>query len=443
MDSAALLTLLKRHWGYSEFRAKQETVVRSILDGRDVAVVMPTGGGKSLCYQLPAVAMERTCVVVSPLIALMQDQAAGLQQAGIPAAFLNSALDSGEQREIKRRVQEGAFRLLYLSPERLVRDDVLDWLKRVPLGFFAIDEAHCISEWGHEFRPEYRQLRALREWFPETPVAAFTASATRAVRHDIVAQLRLRDPARIVLSFHRPNLRYIARQCGPREQDPLLYAALDYYTEGNVIVYAPTIKSVEETAALLSHRGLPVVAYHGQMDNTRRQKNQEAWMSGEKRILVGTVAFGLGINKAGRARSSASFVAEIAGTVLSGGGTSGPRRSPGGLRDALAETRHRAAGAFHSTASGPQRAQSGVGSLQSDAPIRGSSRVPASADLSALRRDSEMESLRRLRSVRRRTRVAGGAVTRDIQASRRSQEAGGRNRAGESKIKRSAAGVAA
>jgi len=273
-------------------------VVRSILDGRDVAVVMPTGGGKSLCYQLPAVAMERTCVVVSPLIALMQDQAAGLQQAGIPAAFLNSALDSGEQREIKRRVQEGAFRLLYLSPERLVRDDVLDWLKRVPLGFFAIDEAHCISEWGHEFRPEYRQLRALREWFPETPVAAFTASATRAVRHDIVAQLRLRDPARIVLSFHRPNLRYIARQCGPREQDPLLYAALDYYTEGNVIVYAPTIKSVEETAALLSHRGLPVVAYHGQMDNTRRQKNQEAWMSGEKRILVGTVAFGLGINKA-------------------------------------------------------------------------------------------------------------------------------------------------
>ncbi len=297
MDSTGLLTLLKRHWGYSEFRAKQETVVRSILDGRDVAVVMPTGGGKSLCYQLPAVAMERTCVVVSPLIALMQDQAAGLQQAGIPAAFLNSSLDLGEQREIKRRAQQGAFRLLYLSPERLVRDDVLDWLKRVPLGFFAIDEAHCISEWGHEFRPEYRQLRALREWFPETPVAAFTASATKAVRHDIVAQLRLRDPAKIVLSFHRPNLRYVARQCGPREQDGLLYAALEYYHEGNVIVYAPTIKAVEETTALLSHRGLPVVAYHGQMDTARRQKNQEAWMSGEKRILVGTVAFGLGINK--------------------------------------------------------------------------------------------------------------------------------------------------
>jgi ATP-dependent DNA helicase RecQ len=187
--------------------------------------------------------------------------------------------------------------LLYLSPERLVRDDVLDWLKRVPVGFFAIDEAHCISEWGHEFRPEYRQLRALREWFPETPIAAFTASATRAVRHDIVAQLRLRDPAKVVMSFHRPNLRYIVRQCAPREQDKLLAAALEHYTEGNVILYAPTIKSVDETEAVLSRRGLPVVAYHGQMDTKTRQRNQEIWMSGEKRILVGTIAFGLGINK--------------------------------------------------------------------------------------------------------------------------------------------------
>jgi ATP-dependent DNA helicase RecQ len=214
-----LLPLLKKHWGYSQFRAKQEEVVREILDGRDVAVIMPTGGGKSLCYQLPAVAMQRTCVVVSPLIALMQDQAAQLQQAGIPAAFLNSSLNLTDQREIMRLAGLNAFRLLYLSPERLVRADVLDWLKHVPLGFFAIDEAHCISEWGHEFRPEYRQLRALREWFPETPVAAFTASATRAVRHDIVAQLRLRDPAKFVMSFHRPNLRYIVRECSMRRSN--------------------------------------------------------------------------------------------------------------------------------------------------------------------------------------------------------------------------------
>ena len=297
MDPSDLHSLLKKHWGYSQFRANQEAIVQHILDGRDVAVVMPTGGGKSLCYQLPAVALGRTCVVVSPLIALMQDQAAQLQQAGIPAAFLNSSLKPPEQREIMRRAQSGDFRLLYLSPERLVRGDVLDWLKRLPLGFFAIDEAHCISEWGHEFRPEYRQLRALREWFPDTPVAAFTASATRAVRHDIVAQLRLHDPAKFVMSFHRPNLRYIVRQCGPRDQDKLLFDAINFYDEGNVILYAPTIRAVEETAVVLARKGHSVVAYHGQMTNDTRQKNQEAWMSGEKRILVGTIAFGLGINK--------------------------------------------------------------------------------------------------------------------------------------------------
>ncbi|HLH40725.1 MAG TPA: RecQ family ATP-dependent DNA helicase [Bryobacteraceae bacterium] len=292
-----LISLLKKHWGYSEFRARQEAIVREILSGRDVAVVMPTGGGKSLCYQLPAVAMGRTCVVVSPLIALMQDQAAQLQQAGIPAAFLNSSMNAAEQREIIRQASRNSFRLIYLSPERLVRPDSLDWLKHVPLAFFAIDEAHCISEWGHEFRPEYRQLRALREWFPETPVAAFTASATRAVRHDIIAQLRLRDPAKFVMSFHRPNLRYVVHPCGPRDQDRLLFSALQYYDEGNVIIYAPTVRAVEETEALLSRKGHPVVAYHGQMDNARRQRNQETWMAGEKRILVGTVAFGLGINK--------------------------------------------------------------------------------------------------------------------------------------------------
>ena len=258
---------------------------------------MPTGGGKSLCYQLPAVAMERTCVVVSPLIALMQDQAAQLQTAGIAAAFLNSSLSLAAQRETIKRAQQGALRRLYLSPERLVRDDTLEWLKRVPLAFFAIDEAHCISEWGHEFRPEYRRLRALREWFPETPIAAFTASATRAVRHDIVAQLHLNDPAKCVMSFHRPNLRYIAHQCGTREQEPLVRAALEYYNEGSVILYAPTVKSVDETVAVLSRRGLPVIGYHGQMDTGRRQQNQEMFMSGEKRILVGTIAFGLGINK--------------------------------------------------------------------------------------------------------------------------------------------------
>ena len=293
-----LLKLLKKHWGYSQFRPKQEAIVRSILDGRDVAAIMPTGGGKSLCYQLPAAAMDRVSVVVSPLIALMQDQAAQLLEAGIPAAVLNSSIEYSEQRDIMKRAERGELRLLYLSPERLVRDDALEWLKRVPLGFFAIDEAHCISEWGHEFRPEYRRLRALRDWFPDIPIAAFTASATRNVRHDIVAQLHLRDPGdKIAMSFHRPNLRYIVHECAAREQDGRLAAALDWYSEGNVIVYAPTIKSVEATAMALERQGLPVVMYHGQMDNNTRRKNQEAWMTGEKRVLVGTLAFGLGINK--------------------------------------------------------------------------------------------------------------------------------------------------
>jgi ATP-dependent DNA helicase RecQ len=296
-ESGDLHRLLKKHWGYSEFRPRQEAIVQAILAGRDAAVVMPTGGGKSLCYQLPAVAMERTCVVISPLIALMQDQAASMREVGIEAAFLNSSQNFGDLRDVQRKAEKGEFRLLYLSPERAVRDDVLTWLKRVSLGFFAIDEAHCISEWGHEFRPEYRQLRVLRACFPDVPIAAFTASATRQVRHDILAQLQLRDPARIALSFHRPNLRYAVRECSPKQHESLLLAALDWYGEGNVIVYAPTVKGVELISALLEARGIPAVAYHGQMGNALRRTNQELWMSGERRVLVGTIAFGLGINK--------------------------------------------------------------------------------------------------------------------------------------------------
>jgi ATP-dependent DNA helicase RecQ len=297
ITSASLHDLLHKHWGYSAFRPKQEAIVQAILEGRDAAVVMPTGGGKSLCYQLPAVAMRKTCVVISPLIALMQDQAASMREIGIEAAFFNSSLKYAEQQDVKRRAASGELQLLYLSPERAVRPDVLEWLQQVPVGFFAIDEAHCISEWGHEFRPEYRQLRVLRERFPEVPIAAFTASATQRVRHDILAQLSLRDPAKIVMSFHRPNLRYIVRECASGEQVRLLDAALEWYDEGNVILYAPTIREVESTAERLSARGVSAVPYHGQMDSKTRQANQESWMSGEQRVLVGTIAFGLGINK--------------------------------------------------------------------------------------------------------------------------------------------------
>jgi len=292
-----LRALLKKHWGYSEFRARQEAIVEAILGGRDVAVVMPTGGGKSLCYQLPAVVLQRTAVVVSPLIALMQDQAASMREIGVNAAFLNSTLDYEGARDVRRQAESGALQLLYVSPERIVQENMLSWLRQVPLAFFAIDEAHCISEWGHEFRPEYRQLGILRERFPMVPIAAFTASATRIVRHDILAQLGLRDPALSVSSFYRPNLRYIVHECAPRQQDAMLDAALDWYQEGNVILYAPTIKAVESIAERLGKQGVPIVPYHGKMDTALRQKNQELWMSGEKRVLVGTLAFGLGINQ--------------------------------------------------------------------------------------------------------------------------------------------------
>jgi ATP-dependent DNA helicase RecQ len=259
---------------------------------------MPTGGGKSLCYQLPAVISEKTAVVISPLIALMQDQAAQLAQMGIPSAVLNSALSSNEQAGVIRQAREGAFRLLYLSPERLQRADTVSWLQQVPISFFAIDEAHCISEWGHEFRPEYRQLNRLRSIFPDRPIAAFTASATRHVRHDILTQLQLRSPDKYIASFHRPNLRYLVRACDAKEQPALLVSALRSYTEGNVIVYSPTITRVEETVDFLEDQGIPAAPYHGKMDAAMRKQNQERWMSDEVRVLVGTIAFGLGINKA-------------------------------------------------------------------------------------------------------------------------------------------------
>ena len=293
-----LLVPLLRYWGYDSFRPLQEQIVRSLVAARDTCVVMPTGGGKSLCYQLPALVLGRTAVVISPLIALMQDQAAQLAQMGIPAAVLNSSFSNEQQSLVMRKAREGEYRLLYLSPERLARADTVGWLQRVPVAFFAIDEAHCISEWGHEFRPEYRQLSSLRVHFPDRPIAAFTASATRRVRHDILNQLQLRDPAKYIASFHRANLRYIVKECEGRSQSRLLLSILRNHSGANVIVYAPTIIRVEETVDFLEENGIPAIAYHGKMDADLRRRNQESWMADEVRVLVGTIAFGLGINKA-------------------------------------------------------------------------------------------------------------------------------------------------
>jgi ATP-dependent DNA helicase RecQ len=295
----ALHSALHQYWGYSSFRPIQKDAVKSLLAGRDVCVVMPTGGGKSLCYQLPAAMMPgRTAIVVSPLIALMQDQVAQLEQMGIAAAVLNSSQNNAQQSLILRNAKSGAYRLLYLSPERLANPDAIAWLRDVPVSYFVIDEAHCISEWGHEFRPEYRQLHSLRKYFPDCPIAAFTASATRQVRHDIVEQLELRAPDKYIASFQRPNLRYQVKQCDSRTLWEILLKAVNQHAGQNIIIYAPTIQRVGETVEFLKDHGIAAVGYHAKMDSATRRKNQESWMCDDVRVIVGTIAFGLGINKA-------------------------------------------------------------------------------------------------------------------------------------------------
>ena len=296
-DARNLGEALRRYWGYHEFRPKQENIIRSLLAAHDTCVVMPTGGGKSLCYQLPAVISGKTAVVVSPLIALMQDQAAQLAQMGIPAAVINSHQNPAERHQVMEKAARGAYRLLYLSPERLAAGNTFEWLSKVPIGFFAVDEAHCISEWGHEFRPDYRQLSRLRTSFPQLPIAAFTASATRQVRHDILKQLQMRDPDLYIASFHRQNLNYIIHECEARTQMKLLSRALRHYAEESVIVYSPTIRRVEETVEYLEENGIAAIPYHAKMESSLRRQNQERWMADDVRVLVGTIAFGLGINK--------------------------------------------------------------------------------------------------------------------------------------------------
>jgi ATP-dependent DNA helicase RecQ len=297
---STLLAALCRYWGYPSFRPGQEEIALGIMAGRDACVVMPTGGGKSLCYQLPAALAEgHTAIVISPLIALMQDQVAQLEEMGIPAAVFNSSLSPSQREAVRRNAKAGKYRLLYLSPESIAQDTTIHWLGSVALSFFVIDEAHCISDWGHDFRPEYRLLSRLRREFPALPIAAFTASATQHVRHDIVSQLGLRDPFKHIASFYRPNLRCLVRECTRTEQETILLDSLRSLDDGSAIVYASTIKRVEEIQKFLKENGIDAVAYHGKMESGDRRKNQQLWSADEVRVVVGTVAFGLGINKPG------------------------------------------------------------------------------------------------------------------------------------------------
>lgn len=290
-----LAALLHKHFGFGEFRPRQEAIIRAVLAGRDVFAVLPTGGGKSLCYQLPALARPGLTVVVSPLIALMKDQVDALTAAGISATFLNSSLAAGEATPRLRGLHRGEFRLLYVAPERLLLSGFLDDLRRWNVRLLAIDEAHCISEWGHDFRPEYRQLASVRDHLPDTPVLALTATATPRVREDIVGQLHLREPEVFTASFNRPNLVYRVRaKTGAYDQ---LLDFVQRRRDEAGIVYCQSRKSADSLAAKLAGDGVTAAAYHAGLEATVRARHQESFLRDDVRVICATIAFGMGINK--------------------------------------------------------------------------------------------------------------------------------------------------
>ena len=286
---------LKATFGYDGFRPLQREIMEANLGGRDTFALLPTGGGKSLCFQLPALLREGLTLVVSPLIALMKDQVNQLEAAGVEATFLNSSLGVKETKARLAGLHQGRYKLLYAAPERLMLDHWQENLRAWNVAAIAIDEAHCISEWGHDFRPEYRQIARLREWLPDIPLMALTATATERVRDDIVKHLRLRNPEVFVASFNRPNLSY---RVIPKEQPTK--QILDFIKSRPMdsgIVYCATRASADRVAESLSERGFPAVPYHAGLTNNERAQNQELFIRDETRIVCATIAFGMGINK--------------------------------------------------------------------------------------------------------------------------------------------------
>ena len=286
---------LKKVFGFDFFRPLQEEIIRDALAGKDVFAVLPTGGGKSLCFQLPALVRHGLTVVISPLIALMKDQVDALQAAGVAATYLNSSIETGESRPRLRGLHNGEFKLLYVAPERLMLSGFLDDLKKWNVNLFAIDEAHCVSEWGHDFRPEYRQLKILRDHFPGVPLMALTATATERVRADIVKQLHLRSPACYVASFNRPNLTYrVAAKAGAYEQ---ILSFIKSRKGESGIIYCQARKTTEDITRKLSADGVVALPYHAGMESDGRSRNQEKFLRDEAQVICATIAFGMGINK--------------------------------------------------------------------------------------------------------------------------------------------------
>ncbi|GEP98815.1 DNA helicase RecQ [Chitinophaga cymbidii] len=304
MDKS-LLTLLKHHFGYTQFRHNQQAIIENVLQGKDTMVLMPTGGGKSICYQLPALVFEGVTVVVSPLIALMKDQVDALRQNGIPAAYLNSTLSMAEQQSVLQMLRNGELKLLYMAPERLIGEgNFMPFLSALNVSLFAIDEAHCISHWGHDFRQEYLSLGQLKDKFPHTPVIALTATADGVTKQDIIEKLRLRDYTVYENSFNRPNIYYGIRP--KRNHYDQLISYLEEHREDSGIIYCLSRASTESLAEDLKAEGFSAEAYHAGLERNIREERQEKFLRDEVRVMVATIAFGMGINK-----SNVRFVVHV------------------------------------------------------------------------------------------------------------------------------------
>ncbi len=295
IPDASALELLHRVFGFDAFRGPQAEIVAHVAGGGDALVLMPTGGGKSLCYQVPALLREGTALVISPLIALMQDQVDALRQLGVRAAFLNSSLDAQAAAEVEQQLLAGELDLLYVAPERLLTGRFLSLLDRSRIALFAIDEAHCVSQWGHDFRPEYRELTLLHERWPDIPRIALTATADTPTRNEIIERLALHDARQFVSSFDRPNIRYtvVPKRSGPKQ----LVAFLDAHRGHTGIVYCLSRRKVEATAQLLSEAGFAALPYHAGLDAATRADHQRRFVRGDGVVMCATIAFGMGIDK--------------------------------------------------------------------------------------------------------------------------------------------------